>query len=70
MLAFSVVAFFSDAYHAEWCYPTLKLVKQVVGEVLLDRVERGVYTEEIALSLVRPLFYDNPKRIYGVAEEA
>ncbi len=61
-----IVAFFSDAYHAEWCYPKVKLVKRIFGDVLLDRVAQGLLTEDIALSLVRQVFYENPKRIYGV----
>jgi hypothetical protein len=61
-----IVAFFSDAYHAEWCYPKLRLVKQVFGEVLRERVERGLLTEPIALSLIREVFCDNPMRIYGL----
>jgi hypothetical protein len=61
-----IVAFFSDAYHAEWCYPKLKLVKQILGEVLADRVARGLLTEEAALSLPKELLFENAKRIYGV----
>lgn len=61
-----IIAFFSDAYHAEWCYPKLKLVKRIFGEVLLDRVARDLSTEETALSLVRQTFYENPRRIYGI----
>jgi len=63
-----IIAFFSDAYHAEWIYPKLRLVKQIFGEVLVDRVERGLLTEDIALSLVHQCFYENPKRIYNVAD--
>lgn len=62
-----IVGFFSDAYHTEWCHPKLKLVKRIFGEVLLDRVTRGLLRPNTALSLLRPIFYDNPKRIYGVA---
>ncbi len=61
-----IVAFFSDAYHAEWIYPKLNLVKRIFGEVLRDRVERGLYTPDLALGLVRQVFHENPKRIYGV----
>ena len=61
-----IVSFFSDAYHAEWCYPKLKMVKRIFGEVLRDRVQRGLLTEPIALSLVRETFFDNPTRIYGL----
>jgi len=59
-----ITAFFSDAYHAEWCYPKLRMVKQVFQEVLAERVARGWYDEETALSLIRPMFYENPLRIY------
>jgi glucuronate isomerase len=61
-----IVSFFSDAYHAEWCYPKLKLVKRIFGEVLAERVAQGWITPEGALSLVRETWYGNPKRIYGV----
>jgi hypothetical protein len=61
-----IVSFFSDAYHAEWCYPKLKMVKRIFGEVLRDRVQRGLLTEPIALSLVKETFFDNPARIYGL----
>ena len=65
--ASKITAFFSDAYHAEWIYPKLRLVKQVVGEVLGDRVARGLCSPDLALSLVRRLFRDNPRRIYHIA---
>jgi len=61
-----IVAFFSDAYHAEWIYPKLKLVKQIWAEVLLDRVERNLITQDTALKLVRTVFHDNACAIYGV----
>jgi hypothetical protein len=59
-----IIAFFSDAYHAEWCYPKLKLVKQVLLEILNERVARGWYSTELALRIVRQLFYENPMAIY------
>jgi len=61
-----IVGFFSDAYHAEWCYPKLKLVKQITEDVLVDRVERGWYSLELALELVERLFHRNAKEIYGL----
>ncbi len=60
-----IIAYFSDAYHAEWCYPKLKLVKQVMLEILSERVARGWYGTELALRIVRMLFYENPMAIYG-----
>jgi hypothetical protein len=62
-----IVAFFSDAYHAEWCYPKLRLVQRLLGDVLLERVNDGTYTPDVALSLVPDLLHDNAARLYGVA---
>jgi len=61
-----IIAYFSDAYHAEWCYPKLKMVKQIVEEILLERIERGWYRVETAVEIIEKIFHENPKRIYGV----
>ena len=61
-----IVGFFSDAYHSEWCYPKLRLVKEVLGDILAERVQRGWYTPELACDIVGKLLYENPKRIYGL----
>lgn len=60
-----IVGYFSDAYHAEWCYPKLKMVRKILGDVLLDRVSQGYCTQRIAESLVEPILYGNAARIYG-----
>lgn len=62
-----IVGFFSDAYHAEWCYPKLRLVQRLLGDVLLERVRDGTYSDAVALSLVTDLMHDNAARIYGLA---
>jgi glucuronate isomerase len=61
-----IIAFFSDAYRAEWCYPKLKMVKQILEEILLERIEKGWYTLDMAVDIISKLFYENPKAIYGV----
>jgi len=61
-----IVGFFSDAYHAEWCYPKLRLVKEILGDILADRVSRGWYTVDDALSIIQTILNDAPRRIYGV----
>ncbi len=61
-----IVGYFSDAYHAEWCYPKLIMVKGILGDILVERVEKGWYDIETAVDLVGKLFYDNPKAIYGL----
>ena len=60
-----IIAYFSDAYHAEWCYPKLKLVKQILGDLLAERVDKGWYSLEQALALIGTVLYDAPKAIYG-----
>ena len=57
-----IVMFFSDAYHAEWCYPKLKLVKAILEDVLVERVEKGWYSVDLALDIIQATFYENPKR--------
>ncbi|MBN1858072.1 hypothetical protein JW848_02565 [Candidatus Bipolaricaulota bacterium] len=59
-----IVGFFSDAYHCEWCYPKLKLVRSILADVLTERVERGWYTLDTARQLVHQLLYGNPKALY------
>ena len=65
-----IIMFFSDAYHAEWCYPKLKMVKQLLGEVLAERVEKGWYSLATAREIIEATFYENPKAIYHIPETA
>ncbi|MEA3401373.1 MAG: hypothetical protein U9R79_09065 [Armatimonadota bacterium] len=59
-----IIAFFSDAYHIEWCHPKLKMVKQIWAEVLTERVGRGWLTTAAAEELIEKAFYENPMRLY------
>jgi len=59
-----IIAFFSDAYHCEWCAPKLRLVKQILGEILMERVHRGWYSLDTALAIIPTIFHDAPKAIY------
>jgi hypothetical protein len=68
--ASKIIAFFSDAYHAEWCWPKLRMVKQIVGEILVERVAKGWYDMDTALAIIPTIFYDAPKAIYGLPEVA
>jgi hypothetical protein len=64
--ASKIIAFFSDAYHLEWCWPKLRMVKQIMGEVLVERVARGWYDLDTALGIIPTVFYDAPKAIYDL----
>lgn len=61
-----ITGFFSDAYHAEWCYPKLKMVKKILAEVLSEKVSEGYYSESLAVAIARKMLYDNPKNLYGL----
>ncbi len=61
-----IVGFFSDAYHSEWCLPKLRLVKEILGDILAERVRRGWYTARLAGEIAEALLYHNPRRIYGL----
>jgi len=61
-----IIGFFSDTYHSEWCYPKLKLVKSILQEILMERISRGWYDTQLAVSIIEKLFYLNPKNIYCI----
>jgi glucuronate isomerase len=59
-----IVGFFSDAYHVEWCYPKLKLVKKVLGDVLVERVQSGWYSLDDARAIIPAILHDAARDIY------
>lgn len=63
-----IIAFFSDAYHAEWCYPKLKMVKQILQQILLERIDKAWYSLDVAIDIINKIFYENPSRIYKTAD--
>ena len=65
----STDGFFSDAYHLEWVYPKLKLVKQILGSILEERVDNGWYNLETATRIIRTILYDSPKKIFDLTKK-
>jgi len=61
-----IIAFFSDAYHCEWCWPKLRLVKQIMGEILVDRVAKGWYDLDTALSIIPPCSMTHPSHLWSL----
>jgi hypothetical protein len=61
-----IIGFFSDAYHSEWCYPKLKMVKRVLHDILIERISKGWYDVQLAGVVIEKLLYTNPKVIYGI----
>jgi len=62
-----IIAFGAD-YHkpVEKAWGHLVMAREDVARVLADRVDASRMSFEEALRLARKLFYDNPKRIYGL----
>jgi hypothetical protein len=59
-----IVAFFSDAYHCEWCYPKIRLVKAILEDILIERVVKERYSLDTALKLITMIFLQAPSAIY------
>jgi len=60
------VGFFSDAYCLEWSYAKILLVRKILASLLAERVERGQYTREDALSIARAILYEAPQTLLGM----
>ncbi len=53
------VAYFSDAYCAEWAYAKSVLVRKMLAAALAERVERGQYNTAAAVALARNVLYES-----------
>jgi len=62
-----IIAFGAD-YHkpVEKTYGHLVMAREDIARVLADRVDANRFSLDQALELARKLFYENPKRIYGL----
>lgn len=47
-------------------YGHLQLARENVSRVLAEKVREGVFDMDRALEIAHALFYDNPKRIFGL----
>ena len=61
-----IIGFFSDAYMAEWVYGKLSMVKKETARILTDKILRGYYTEELAQDIIKKIFHENQKQLYGL----
>lgn len=60
------VGFFSDAYCVEWAYAKSVIVKQVLAEVLAEKVAQGQYDMDLAIDIVRETVLEAPKSLLGL----
>lgn len=66
----SQCGFFSDAYCVEWQYAKAKLVRRLYAEVLAERVERGQYSVDDALSIARSVLFESAEHTLGMTPHA
>ncbi len=66
----SQCGFFSDAYCVEWQYAKATLVRRLYADVLAERVERGQYSFDDALSIARSVLYESAEHLLGMTPHA
>ncbi|MFA5816766.1 MAG: amidohydrolase family protein [Bacteroidales bacterium] len=61
-----IMAFGGDFLHVEGVYSHLLLAKQIVSNVLIDKVKDGYLTENEAIKIAQMIFHDNAVRILNL----
>ncbi len=59
-----LVGFFSDGWCAEWIYARLCIVREVLADVLHEKLRNGDCTEEQAVSLAWNILFHTPRRLF------
>ncbi len=62
-----LIAIITDAYSAEWSVARSILSRQVLANVLAQKVASGEYTEEFARGIARAMLRDNAAEAFGAA---
>ena len=57
------MGFGGDFLHVEGIYSHLLLAKQIVSNVLIDKVRDGYFTEDESIKIAQMLLHDNAVRI-------
>jgi hypothetical protein len=57
------IGFFSDAYAIEWTYAKSVLVRNLLAQVLAQKVHQGQYTCDGALATAKAILYDAPQQL-------
>ncbi|MGE5597754.1 MAG: amidohydrolase family protein [Bacteroidota bacterium] len=64
-----ISAFGGDYLFVDGVYGHLHLARENVSRVLARKVEEGVFSREKALAVARALFYENPRRLFGLEDK-
>jgi hypothetical protein len=60
------IGFFSDAYCVEWSYGKILMIRHLLAQVLAERVERGQYSRDEALSIAHSILFETPRTLLGM----
>jgi glucuronate isomerase len=60
------VAFFSDAYTAEWSYAKALIVRKQMAPVLAEKVAQGQYSFNDAIHIAREILFQTPQSLLGM----
>jgi len=55
-----------DCWTAEEVYGALVFMRQVLLDVLIEKVESGYFGEKVALDIIRRIFHQNARKLYGL----
>ena len=64
------VAFFSDAYVADWAYAKAIIVRKQMAQVLAEKVSQGQYTTADALNIAKEILFNTPQTLCGMIPAA
>jgi hypothetical protein len=60
------IAFFSDAYSVEWTYTKAVIIRRILAQVLAERIDRGQYTFDDAISIAGSILRETPETLLGM----
>jgi glucuronate isomerase len=60
------VGFFSDAYCAEWSFAKAIIVRKILAQALIERIELGQFDRNQALAFARAILYESPQTLLGM----
>ena len=61
------IGFFSDAYCVEWSYAKIVLVRRLLAQTLGERIARGQYSFDEAVSVARAILFESPQSLLGMS---
>ncbi|WP_198470448.1 amidohydrolase family protein [Acetomicrobium sp. S15 = DSM 107314] len=69
LVAVNKIMWGSDAYQVEDVYAAACLAREVVTDVLLNKIERGEMNEEQALTIAQRIFYQNAMSLFRLNQD-